>query len=205
VVQGTQAATDGFQVDETLERALSEGDIDRVSVNDDVIAGELEDAEKSDSSSSLVEQSTRDVLSAILNWDKLGQPEYGTWLHPRLRIEFKIRSIDNDSWNKMIRDSTDRLKPKKSAQYMAEVNSQKIMVLTILNGTVEPNFADKDFIRAVAAKDPRLDPSKASATDVLYSILLPGEISDLVSEIQAISGINQDEEQQEISDLKGRS
>jgi hypothetical protein len=64
-------------------------------------------------------------------------------------------------------------------------NQKLFHELMAINHTIEPNFRDSDAIKAAGC---------TTAEQYLYQSLHPGEIENLVQQISALSGFDQDEE-----------
>lgn len=94
-------------------------------------------------------------------------------------LKFKIKVMDSDQYEEYRKKAlTINVKQKK-----ADLNLQKLNSLMVINHTIEPNFKDAESIKKVGCATPE---------QYLNKVLLPGEIQDLASEIQTLSGFNKD-------------
>lgn len=93
-------------------------------------------------------------------------------------FKFKIKAMTGKEFSEYQKVSTSFGRHNK-----ANFDSAKFSELVIINNTLEPNFKDADAIKKAGCATP---------TDFLYRSLLAGEITELTTQINTLSGFDND-------------
>lgn len=97
---------------------------------------------------------------------------------------FKIKAIDGAKYADIQRMAVDY----DSMGKIKDIDNFKLQVLTVIEGTIDPNFKNKQLLEHYSCTTPE---------DLVRKLLLAGEIVDLANEIAALSGF-----ETEIEDIK---
>ena len=98
---------------------------------------------------------------------------------------FVIRPISQEENDKLIRQSTRRVKV--NGQFVEQLDSTEYGRRVVVAATVEPNFSSEEICRAYGTMDPLAVPGK---------MLLVGEYGKLSRAVMALSGLDDDPEEQ---------
>lgn len=91
-------------------------------------------------------------------------------------VVFKIQALTPDQMEEIQENAIKDLKT-------VDIDIQEMKVFTVLAGVVEPSLKDKDLQKQFNAQTPK---------DLLYKLLLSGEIDAIYKEIQELSGYGDD-------------
>lgn len=100
------------------------------------------------------------------------------------KIVFKIKAIDGAKYADIQRMAVDY----DSMGKIKDIDNFKLQVLTVIEGTIDPNFKNKQLLEHYSCTTPE---------DLVRKLLLAGEIVDLANEIAALSGF-----ETELEDIK---
>lgn len=121
-----------------------------------------------------VADETRDVVISKRFLDEQGNP-----------IPFRIRAVTQEENDAITRKSTRQTKV--GGQMVEKLDSTQFARRMAVAATVEPDFSSKELCDAYGTMDPLEVPGK---------MLLSGEFSRLLREIMALSGFDEDVEEQ---------
>ncbi|MBB6670281.1 phage tail assembly chaperone [Cohnella nanjingensis] len=114
-----------------------------------------------------IDQLTDDVVVSARFRDKDGNP-----------LKFKIKGMTNREFDDIRRRCTEVKKGRK-----VEFDAHKFNTAVIINHTIVPDFKDAESIKKMGCTTP---------DEYLNKVLLAGEISELVNQIQKLSGFDVD-------------
>ncbi|OQB15711.1 MAG: Phage XkdN-like protein [Firmicutes bacterium ADurb.Bin193] len=93
-------------------------------------------------------------------------------------LKFKIKAVTGDKYSEYQKQALVF-----NAKGKSEFNSKKYNELIIFNNVIEPSFVSEENIKKAGCSTP---------TQFLYKTLLAGEINNIVSEVQKLSGFDED-------------
>lgn len=99
----------------------------------------------------------------------------------RIPFKFKIRAMSNEEYAALQKRHTKMYRKGKM-----DFNSTDFNLGMITSCCVEPNFKSADFVKKVGALTPE---------EAVKKVLLPGEIANLATFIQELSGFDKDTEE----------
>lgn len=91
-------------------------------------------------------------------------------------LKFKIRAMSSDEFEDCRKKSMSTIVGKRRK---VEMDLRKFNNSIVINNTIEPNFKDAESIKQLGCTTPE---------EYLNKVLLPGEIVELSSQIQQLSG-----------------
>lgn len=126
-----------------------------------------------------------DPLEALLS-SPIG-PQTGTWRCRRLKTSFQLRSLDNATYAKAQEQATRYVRNRRSGRMEKDVDGSTLSFLVVVEGVTHPSFHDQNLLKKYNALGPQ---------DAVKKALLPGEIDQLAEKILALSGFDEDVEEQ---------
>lgn len=181
---------------EMAHSIVPEGSVAReaaVPLTDDVLPITPEVAEKRDGPEAQMAQlredmnitETVDPLMALLQ-APIG-PQFATWKSRRLKVNFQIRSLDNDAYAKAQEQATRFVRNRRTGRMEKDVDGATLSFLVCVSGCVAPNFEAQEVKKKYNAMN---------AQDAVKKALLPGEVDQLAEKILQLSGFDEDVEEQ---------
>lgn len=183
---------------ETAHSIVPEGSVampaaESITDPDDIPNIDTEVAEKASSPQVQLEELRQDMgitenvdpLQALLD-SPIG-PQTGTWRCRRLKVDFRLRSLDNASYAKAQEQATRYVRNRRSGRMEKDVDGSTLSFLVVVEGVTHPSFNDQNLLKKYNALGPQ---------DAVKKALLPGEIDQLAEKILALSGFDEDLEDQ---------
>lgn len=181
---------------ETVHSVVPEGSVAQPAaqpLSDDVLEMETETAEKAKGPEAELDRLRQDMgittsvdpLMALLN-SPVG-PQEGTWKCQRLKVDFRIRSLSNESYAKAQDQATRFVRNRRTGRMEKDIDGAALSFLVVVSGTTNPDFNDQRLLSKYKALGPQ---------DAVKKALLPGEIDALAEKILALSGFDEDVEDQ---------
>ena len=140
-----------------------------------------------------------DILSTLLAMPDLGKTVYGVWYSKRHNIEFPIRAITSDEFEKLNKDHTIRKRIGKTTQIHSELENEQYNYDVVRLGCMKPDFNDAGVRREISARIGK--PNLNTVTDCIKHVFLIGEIFRLAAAILELSGF--EDEEDTVNSLKG--
>jgi hypothetical protein len=181
---------------ETVHSIVPEGSVASpaaVPLSDEILEIDPEVAEKARGAEAELDKLRQDMgitqnvdpLTALLN-SPVG-PETGVWRCSRLKVDFKIRSLNNDAYAKAQEQATRFVRNRRTGRMEKDVDGAALSFLVVVSGTTNPDFNDQRVLSKYKALGPQ---------DAVKKALLPGEIDALAEKILQLSGFDEDVEDQ---------